>query len=77
MKKACSISGLLAATTLIVWKGQPTGLLLNLECLALMLSALAFGFCARNPRMPDWLRSDAVVGIALVYIGAGCGFRAR
>jgi hypothetical protein len=39
-----------------------------------MAAALAFGFTTYSPSVPEWLRHDAVKGVALVYLGVGAVF---
>ena len=39
-----------------------------------MAAALFFGYSAYSPSAPDWLRHDAVRGVALVYLGVGAMF---
>ncbi len=75
MNKFFTILGLLAGTSLLLyWGGEAPDWLLKAECLLLMGAALVIGFTARNPAMPDWMRNDSVLGVALVYIGVGLAF---
>lgn len=75
MNKLATILGLLAGTSLLlIWGGEAPGWLLKLECLAVMLAALAFGFTQYNMHMPQWLRDDSVRGVTLVYLGVGVMF---
>ena len=72
MNKIAAILGLLAGTSLLLyWGGEAPAWLLKLECVAVMAAALLFGFTAYSPSAPDWLRHDAVRGVALVYLGVG------
>lgn len=73
--KIAVIAGLVAGIGLLLyWGGDAPPWLLKLECLCVMLAALAFGFTAYSPSAPEWLRHDAVRGVALVYLGIGAAF---
>ena len=75
MNKIATIVGLLAGCVLLLyWGGEAPPWLLKLECVAVMAAALFFGYSAYSPSAPDWLRHDAVRGVALVYLGVGAMF---
>ena len=73
--KVAAIVGLVAGIALLLyWGGEAPPWLLKLECLVVLLAALAFGFTANSPKAPEWLRHDAVRGLALIYLGIGAAF---
>ena len=75
MNKLAAIAGLLAGTSLLLYcGGEAPRWLLMIECIAVMVGALLFGFTSYSPSAPDWLRHDAVRGVALVYLGVGAMF---
>ena len=74
MNKIAAIVGLLAGSCLMIRFSDPPAIVRNIECMLLMGAALGLGFAARNPSMPEWLRSDSVLGVALVYLGVGAAF---
>ena len=75
MNKIATIAGLAGGTSLLLyWGGEAPAWLLKLECVAVMAAALAFGFTSYSPTAPEWLRHDAVRGVALVYLGVGAVF---
>ncbi len=73
--KIAAIVGLVAGSGLLLyWGGEAPPWLLKLECLVVLVAALAFGFTANNVSVPAWLTHDAVRGVALVYLGIGAAF---
>ena len=75
MNRIAIIAGLLAGCSLLLyWGGEAPPWLLKLECLTVMVAALFFGFSAYSVTAPEWLRHDAVRGVALVYLGVGAVF---
>jgi hypothetical protein len=75
MNKLAVLFGLVGGTTLLAyWGGEAPAWLLKLEVVAVMAAALAFGFTTYSPSAPEWLRHDAVKGVALVYLGVGAVF---
>ena len=75
MNKIAVIIGLLAGSFLLLyWGGTAPAWLLKLECVAVMAAALLFGFFNYSPSSPEWLRHDAVRGVAVVYLGIGAMF---
>lgn len=75
MNKLAAILGLLAGTSLLLyWGGEAPRWLLMIECAAVMMGALLFGFTSYNPSAPEWLRHEAVRGVGLVYLGVGAMF---
>jgi hypothetical protein len=75
MNKLATIAGLVGGISLLLyWGGEAPAWLLKLECVAVMAAALTFGFTTYSPSAPEWLRHDAVKGVALVYLGVGAVF---
>jgi hypothetical protein len=75
MNKIAAIFGLACGTSLLLyWGGEAPRWLLMVECAAVMVGALLFGFTSYSPSAPDWLRHEAVRGVALVYLGVGAVF---
>ncbi len=74
MNKLMTVIGLVTGTLVLVIAGSDLpALLLKLECMAVALSALAYGYTAFSPSLP-WMRQDSVRGVALVYAGVACMF---
>lgn len=46
----------------------------KLQVAAFALAALGYGFGSVSPRVPGWMRHQAVRGVACVYLGCGALF---
>jgi hypothetical protein len=74
LNKMAVILGLLAGTSLLLyWGGEAPSWLLKLECVAVGLTSLGWGYASFSPEFA-WLRHDSVKGVALVYAGVACMF---
>jgi hypothetical protein len=74
LNKFAIIFGLACGSCLLLyWGGEAPAWLLKLECVAVALTALGWGYALFSPAFP-WLRHDSVRGVALVYAGVACMF---
>jgi hypothetical protein len=74
LNKFATIVGLaIGSFLLLYWGGEAPAWLLKLECVAVGLTALGWGYALFSPAFP-WLRHDSVRGVALVYAGVACMF---
>ena len=74
LKKLMTLIGLFAGTLVLVVAGSDLpAWLLKLECTAVALSALAYGYTAFSPSHP-WMKQDSIRGVAMVYAGVAAMF---
>jgi hypothetical protein len=74
LKKLMAVIGLLAGSSILLVAGTDLpAWLLKIECMAVALSALAYGYTAFSPSLP-WLKHDSVRGVAMIYAGCAAMF---